>query len=74
MGRFPRLDNHFGRVQQGLGGDAAPIEADAAQFFVLLHQQDFPAKVGGVKSGGVSAGSRPQHHNFSMNRIHGIIF
>ena len=70
LGRFARLDNHFGGVQQGLGGNAAAIQADAAEFLVLLDQQHFFAQIGGVKSRGVTAGSRAQHHNFSMNRIH----
>jgi hypothetical protein len=36
--------NHFGGVQQRLGGDAAAIEANAAQLFVLLDQQNFFAQ------------------------------
>ena len=71
MGRFARLDNHLRGVQQGLGRNAAAVEADAAESFVLLHQQHFFAKVGGVKGRGVTAGACAQNHNFSVDRIHG---
>ena len=57
--------------KQRLGRNAAAIEADAAQLFVLLDEQDFFAQVGGVKRGGVTARAGAQHHNFSLNGIHG---
>jgi len=70
MLRLARLRDHLGRMEQRLGGDAAAIEADPAQFFFLLHQDDFLTQVGGVKGRSVTAGPGAQHNNISMNRIH----
>ena len=70
MGGFPGLADHFGGVQQGLGGNAAAIEANAAQLFVLFDEKNFFAEVGGVKGGGVAARARAQNHNLCMNGVH----
>ena len=37
---FLGLRDQFRRVQQGLGGDAADVEADATEIRVALHQDD----------------------------------
>ena len=70
MGGFPGFADHLGGVQQGLGGNAAAIEANAAQFFVLFDKKNFFAKVGGVKGGGVAAGPGAKNNNLSMNGVH----
>jgi len=42
-------------VQEGFGRNAAPIETDAAESFILLDEEDFFAEIGGIKRGGVTA-------------------
>ena len=60
LGR-PRLFDHLGRVQQGLGGDAADVQADPAELWPLLDQADFEAQVGCPEGGGVAARSAAEH-------------
>ena len=67
MGGFAGFDDHLGGVEQGFGGNAAAIEADAAEVFVLLDEEHFLAKVRGVKRGGVTARAGAQNHNFSVD-------
>ena len=50
--------DHLGRVQQRLGGDAAHVQAHAAQHRPALDQRDLEAKVGGSKRGGIAARTR----------------
>jgi hypothetical protein len=57
-------------VKEGLGGDAAAVEADAAQLFVLLDEEDFFAKVGGVEGGGITAGAGAEYNEFSSDGFH----
>ena len=62
MGGFARFAMMLcAAFKQRLGGDAAAIEANAAESFVLLDQNDFFAEVGGVKRRGITA--RPAAHN-----------
>ena len=49
-----------GALQPGLGGDAAPVEAGAAQLGILLHHGDAQAELGGADGGDVAAGTRTQ--------------
>ncbi len=46
----------IGCIEQGLGGDAADVEARAAKEFAL-DAGDFQAELGGANGGGVSARS-----------------
>ena len=61
---------HFGRVQEGLGGDATAIEAHAAELLVLLDEDDFLAFVGRVKRRCVSAGSGANDHDVCLDGFH----
>jgi hypothetical protein len=49
----------LGRVQEGLGGDAAAVQAGAADL-VLLHQRDRQAELGGAERAGVPARARAE--------------
>ena len=51
------LADQLSRMQQGFGGNAAAIQANSAQTFVLVDQNDFPAFVSGVEGGCVPAGT-----------------
>ena len=62
--------NGVGGVQQRLGGNAAAVQADAAETFVAFDQDDFLAQVGRVKCRGVSAGAGANDHDFSLNWFH----
>ena len=54
-----RLVGDLGRVQQGLGGDAAAVQAGAAEL-VLLDQGDRLAQLGGAQRAGVTAAAAAQ--------------
>src|SRR3546814_15016802 len=45
VGRVPRLVDHRRRVQQRLGGNAADVEADAAELRVALDQDGVQTQV-----------------------------
>ena len=49
----------LGRVQQRLGGDAAPVQAGAAEE-VLLDEGDAQAELGGAQRAGVAAAPAPE--------------
>src|SRR5262245_10575213 len=66
----PGLFNHFGRMQQRLGRDAAPIQADAAKAFFLFDQDDLFALVRRVEGRGVTAWSGADDYDFSIDWFH----
>ena len=68
---FARGGDGVGRVQQRLGRDAAPVQADAAQALVALDQDDFLAEVRRVKGRGITARPRAHNYDFSLNWFHG---
>jgi len=45
--------------------DASAVQADAAEPFFTLDEDDFLAKVGSIKSGRVSAGAGTENDDFS---------
>ena len=51
------LGHDLGHVQQGLRGDAAAQQADAAQPRLEVDQRDLHAQIGGQEGGGVAARS-----------------
>ena len=53
---LPRLADQGGDVEQGLRGDAAAVEADAAGVRLLVDQRDLHPEAGGEEGGGVAAG------------------
>ena len=62
--RHPRrLVDDLGGVEQGLGGNATHIEADAAQTRVAFDQDHLFPQVGGTEGRRVAAGARAQHHH-----------
>ncbi len=67
-GHFEVLDliHHGGHVQQRLGGDAAHVQAHAAQGGVALDQDDLQAQVGGAEGGGVATGATAQHEHVAF--------
>ncbi|CAM5197284.1 hypothetical protein CDEN61S_00319 [Castellaniella denitrificans] len=64
------LFQHADSVQQGLGRDAADVQADPAQGGVAFHQDDLQAQVGGAEGSRVAAGARAQHQDivFAVGR------
>src|SRR5262249_22951283 len=56
-----RLDVQLAGVEQGLGGDAADVEAGAAQRGTLLDDSGLQAQLGGADGGDVAARPRPDH-------------
>src|SRR6059058_4437265 len=68
--RFLRCRDQVRGVQQCLRRDAAAIEADAAEAFVPLNEDDFFPKVRGVERGGISAGAGAHDDDFSANGFH----
>ena len=57
----------FCRVQQGLGGDTAVVQAGAAQLS-LLHEADGEAKLNGPQGGGVSAAAATEYQDVEFLR------
>ena len=51
------LLEHFRGVQQGLGGNAADIEAGAAMRLALFHHGGFQAELGGANGADIAAGT-----------------
>ncbi len=56
-GRLLGFRDHAGGVQQRLRGDAADVQADAAEHVEALDEHDLEAEVGGAEGGRVAAGS-----------------
>ena len=54
------------RVQQGLGRNAADVEAHAAERRVALDQDHFLPKVGRAERGGVAAGAGPENNHVGV--------
>ena len=48
---------HLGLAQQGLGGDAAPVEAGASETLLGLDQDGAQAELGGADGGGAASGA-----------------
>ena len=60
------LVDHLGGMQQRLGGDAADIEADAAEHRPAFDQHHLGAEIGGAEGGGVAAGTGAEHQHFGV--------
>src|SRR5580658_7466305 len=73
MGGLTGVDDLVRCVKQRLGRDAAAIEANAPEDFVALDKDDFFAQVRRVKGGGITAGPRADHDNFSFDGIHKLL-
>ena len=56
----------LGGMQQRLGGNAADVEADAAQHRPAFDQRDLESEVGGAEGGGVAAGAGAQHQQLCL--------
>src|SRR5439155_25381681 len=63
---FSRRSNRMSGVQKSFGRYATTVEANAAQSLVSFDQNDFFAEVGGVKSGGIAAGTGAKHNQISF--------
>jgi hypothetical protein len=58
--------HHRCHVQQRLAGNAAHVQAHAAQLGVALHQNDLQTQVGGAEGGAVAAGAAAQHQHVAV--------
>ena len=67
---FPGRSDLVCGVKQGLGRDAATIEANAAEPLVALNEQDFLAQVRRVKGRRVSARAGANDYDFSFDWVH----
>ena len=56
---------HRRDMQQCLGGNAADVQTNPAEFRVTLNKNDFHAQIGGAECRRVAAGARTQHHHFT---------
>jgi hypothetical protein len=54
-------------VQQGLGGDAAAVQAGAAEL-VLLDQRDRQIQLDGTQRGGVAAAATPENDDVKRSQ------
>ena len=59
------LAQDLGGVEQGLRRNAADVQTDAAETWVLFDEGNFLAFVRGIKGGGVAAGTGAENENFS---------
>ncbi|MNQ98994.1 hypothetical protein D3C85_1147140 [compost metagenome] len=67
LGEQLHLVHHAGRVQQRLGGDAAHVEADAAECGVAFDQHGLHAEVGAAERGRVAAGAGAEHEHLAFD-------
>ncbi len=65
---FEVLENG-GALQQGFGGNAAPVEADASQFGAFDHGC-FKAQLGGADGGNVTARSASYDDDIVVHDVH----
>src|SRR4029077_17331798 len=70
-GRHPVVQ--LRRLQQGLGGDAADVEAGAAEL-VLLDQGDLQTELGSPDRGRIAAHAAAQDHNVEVSPSHQFKF
>ena len=70
MGGLLRRADGVGRVEERLRGDAAAVEAHAAELGVAFEENHFLAEVRGVKGGGVSAGAGAHDDEVSFCWFH----
>ena len=61
-----RLVYGLGDMQERLRGDAADVEADAAERLALIDKHDLLSKVGGAEGGGVAARPRAEDEDFRL--------
>ena len=54
------------RVEQGLGGDAADVEAGAAERGILLHEGYLEAELGGLDGGDVATGAGADYDEIEL--------
>src|SRR4029077_11504580 len=59
---MPRLVEHFGRVEERLGGNAADVEAGAAERFHLLDHGDLHAELRRADGAYIAARARADHY------------
>ena len=55
-----RILDHLGGMQQGLGGNAADVQAHAAENRPALDERDLESQIGGAEGRGVAARSRAE--------------
>jgi len=67
VAQVPGFFEHGGDVQQGLGRNAADVEADAAQGGIALHQHGLHPQVGGAEGGGIAARTGAQHQHLAFH-------
>jgi hypothetical protein len=62
-----RLREHLRHVEQRLGGDAAHVEAHAAERLVALDEHGLEPEIGGPEGRGVAAGPRAEHDDVALH-------
>ena len=65
---FLGLPGHFGGVEQGLGGNAAPVEAGAAHVPVF-HNGGLQSQFRCTQGGYIAAGTGADYHQFIVAHI-----
>ena len=59
--------NHFGNVQQRLGGDAAHVQADATQGGVTLDDNSIQTQIGCTESSGITGRASTQYYDLGFD-------
>ena len=62
----------LGRVQQRLRGNAAHVEADAAQHRPAFDERDLESEIGGAERGGVTAGTGAEHQQLRFAVVRNV--
>src|SRR5262245_50446614 len=73
MTRLPGFGDQLGGMQEGFRRDASPVQADSAEPFILLHQEDIPAMVSCIKCGSISSWTCSNDDDFGINRLHVLV-
>jgi hypothetical protein len=55
-----------GHMQQGLGRNAAHVQADPAQRGIALHQHDLEAEIGGAERRAVATRAAAEHEHVAL--------
>jgi hypothetical protein len=66
IGRMFDVIKDLGALEQGLGGDTAPVEADSTEGFPFDNSR-FEAKLGGPNSGNITAGTASDNNKIVIH-------
>ena len=65
---LPGFRQHPTNVEEGLGGNATPQQAGAAEALLLLDDRDLHAEIGREERRGIPTGAPPENHQRNVRR------